>query len=254
MLSDLPEHTKCPMVVTAKNRIIQEMVRQRHIQMQHAGTNMLITDVRKTFWVFGIRRLAKSIISNCIVCRKYKAKPLQAPAAPLPVDRMQSSIPFEVTGVDLAGPLTLKDGKKCWIVLYTCAVYRAIHLKLTTSLSTEAFIRNFRRFVARRGRPKIIYSDHGTNFIGTKNLLETVNWDEIQKETCMEKINWQLNVPTAAWWGASWERLIRSIKDILRRVLGKASVTYDELQTLLCDCENIMNNRPLTYIQDDKGE
>ena len=51
-------------------------------------------------------------------------------------------------------------------MLFTCAVYRAVHLELILSLSTNSFLQGLRRFIARRGRPKIIYSDHGSNFVG----------------------------------------------------------------------------------------
>ncbi|UYV78583.1 hypothetical protein LAZ67_16002070 [Cordylochernes scorpioides] len=38
---------------------------------------------------------------------------------------------------------------KAWIVLFSCAVFRALHMELVTSLSTEAFIQALRRFIAR---------------------------------------------------------------------------------------------------------
>ncbi|XP_071041972.1 uncharacterized protein [Parasteatoda tepidariorum] len=40
----------------------------------------------------------------------------------------------------------------------------------------------------------------------------------------------------------------------LLRVFGKSVVDYDELTTILCDCESVINNRPLTYIHDDPSE
>ncbi|GFU70770.1 integrase catalytic domain-containing protein [Trichonephila clavipes] len=59
---------------------------------------------------------------------------------PLPPDRVTDCAPFEIVGIDLAGPLFfLKDGRKVWITLFTCAVYRAIHLELVNSLTSDAF-------------------------------------------------------------------------------------------------------------------
>ncbi|XP_045451223.1 uncharacterized protein LOC123660165 [Melitaea cinxia] len=253
LLTDFPECTKSPMIVPAKNVIIRRMVEQRHLQLLHTGANTMITDLRKRFWILGIRLLVKSVIDKCIVCRRHRSQPTPAPAAPLPLDRVQLTAPFQVTGVDLAGPLYLQDGEKCWIVLYTCAVYRAVHLELTKSLSTEAFLRTFRRFIARRGRSSIMISDNGTNFTGTRNLLRDIDWDEVQRQSTIQRIKWKLNVPTAAWWGGFFERLIKVMKDLLRRVLGTSSVSYDEMQTLLCDCEAVINDRPLTYVEDDKA-
>ena len=40
------------------------------------------------------------------------------------------------------------------------------------------------------------------------------------------------------------------MKRILRKVLRKEVLTYDELFTVLKRIENILNNRPLTYVYD----
>ncbi|GFS84352.1 integrase catalytic domain-containing protein [Trichonephila clavipes] len=73
---------------------------------------------------------------------------------------------FEVIGIDLAGPLFLKNGEKVWVVLYTCAVYRAVHLELVTALSTNNFLLSLRRFIARRRRPSVVYTDNRTIISG----------------------------------------------------------------------------------------
>jgi len=43
---------------------------------------------------------------------------------------------------------------------------RAIHIEIAHSLDTSSFINALRRFIARRGRPKHIFSDNGGNFVG----------------------------------------------------------------------------------------
>ncbi|GFX38000.1 integrase catalytic domain-containing protein [Trichonephila clavipes] len=60
-----------------------------------------------------------------------------------------------------------------------------------------------------------------------------------------------LHVKWAAWWGGFWERLVRTVKERLRRTLGKAIFTYEELLTILCECEKVVNSRPLTYLSED---
>ncbi|GFS91945.1 DUF5641 domain-containing protein [Trichonephila clavipes] len=44
------------------------------------------------------------------------------------------------------------------------------------------------------------------------------------------------------------------LKELLHRVLGKYIVNYEELLTILCDCESIIYARPLTYIHEDPNE
>ncbi|UYV76800.1 hypothetical protein LAZ67_14002056 [Cordylochernes scorpioides] len=97
---------------------------------------------------------------------------------PIPATRIGSTPAFGVIGVDLAGPLTETGGKKIWVVLYTCAVYRAVHLEITKTVSSEGILDTFRRFVARRGRQSIVYFDNGLNFFRCNNLFKKVNWND----------------------------------------------------------------------------
>ncbi|GFW22874.1 integrase catalytic domain-containing protein [Trichonephila clavipes] len=183
-----------------------------------------------------------------------EVKSLSSEPTPLPPDRVTDCAPFEIVGIDLAGPLFLKDGRKVWITLFTCAVYRAIHLELVNSLTSDAFLLALRCFIARRGRPRTIYCDNGTNFRGAFNDLSKLNWSKIVEETRTPKILWKFITPTAAWWGGWWERLVRTEKELLKRTLGRSVLKYDELYTVLCDCESVINCRPLTYVSENPEE
>ncbi|GFV22603.1 integrase catalytic domain-containing protein [Trichonephila clavipes] len=44
---------------------------------------------------------------------------------------------------------------------------------------------------------------------------------------------------------------MRTVKELLRRTLGKAIFKYEELLTILCECEKVVNSRPLTYLSED---
>lgn len=58
----------------------------------------------------------------------------------------------------------------------------------------------------------------------------------------------------AAWWGGFWERLVRSTKTCLKKILQRASLKFEELQTVLAEVEAILNSRPLTYVFSDARE
>ncbi|GFW80619.1 integrase catalytic domain-containing protein [Trichonephila clavipes] len=134
-------------------------------------------------------------------CRRFKSKSPMTDPVFQPSDRVKDAAVFEVVGVDLAGPLYVKRGDKVWIVLYTCAIYRALHLELVFSLSTEAFLLFFHRFVDRGGRPRIICSDNGTNFRGAYNELVDIDWNEVPRYAEIQRITWKFIPPTAAWSG-----------------------------------------------------
>ncbi|GBM29083.1 hypothetical protein AVEN_112143-1, partial [Araneus ventricosus] len=213
-----------------------------------------MTNLREEFWILKYRKTVLKVVKNCVICKRFDARPIETPTAPLPVHRLRAASVFEITGVDFTGPLYLKGNQKSWIVIYTCAVFRAIHLELTTSLTTESFLQSFRRYAARRGRPSVVYSDNGTNLVGANNLIKRINWETVAKYRTVNKIDWKFIPPSAPWWGGFWERLIGMVKRIIRKVLGQTSLNFEELNTVLCDCESVINGRPLTYVSDDTSD
>ena len=45
--------------------------------------------------------------------------------------------------------------------------------------------------------------------------------------------------------------MVQLVKRSLRKVIGKTTLRYDELDTLLAEIEAIINCRPLTFVYDD---
>lgn len=113
---------------------------------------------------------------------------MEAPPPILPKNRVRDAATFEVIGIDFAGPLFLTDGCKDYVCLFTCAIYRAVHLKLISTLLTEGFLEALRRFISRRGRLSVIYSDNGRNFVGASNLLKGINRKKISQYSAIHEI------------------------------------------------------------------
>ena len=243
-----------PILLPYGHGLVKSMLTYEHAKNGHCGTQTLMTLLREKFWIVKCRKMVRQVVHACLRCQRYRVKSFQPVEPALPVERVRDCAVFEVTGIDLGGPLYLKEGqeqKKAWFVVFTCAVYRAVHLELTTSLSSEAFLGCLRRFISRRGRPSIIYTDNGTNFEGLRNALDRVNWDTVRKSEFVHKIDWRFNPPSAPWWGGWWERLVGMVKKVLRRVLARACLNYERMSTILCDCEDILNSRPLGYVSED---
>jgi len=134
------------------------------------------------------------------------------------------------------------------MVIYTCAVFRGVYLDIVDSLSSEEFIRSLHKFTCIIGRPRTVFSDNGTNFVGAQSIMKKLNWKKIEKEMHVQSISWRFNPPTAAWWGGWWERLIRSLKVLLRRMIATAKLIRKDLETCLAEISYVMNNRPLTTL------
>lgn len=239
-----------PILLPKDHPLVMRLINGIHVRECHVGVQGLLAIVREHYWVIGGRRVIKSVVKKCVICRKQESKKIEVPSPALPVDRVRTASAFEVVGVDLAGPLYLKDNVKAWICLFTCGVVRAIHLELLPSLSTEDFILGLRRFIARRGRPARIYCDQGTNFRGAQVLFKKIDFSKVLEYSEVYKISWKFNPPAAPWWGGWWERLVGLTKRLLRKVLGKSTINYVEMETVLCDCESVLNSRPLTFISE----
>ena len=115
-----------------------------------------------------------------------------------------------------------------------------------------------RRFISIRGCPEQIKSDRGSNFVSAnKELRECMErWNEQQISTfCLQrKIQWTFNPPSASHKGGVWERMIRSVRQILRSVLKEQLVSDETLLTVMAEAMNILNSRPLTRNSDSASD
>ena len=212
------------------------------------------------FWIIGGRTLVKQIIHKCVVCRRFEALPYRAPpsAPPLPNFRVNEAPPFAYTAVDYAGPMYVRghhkeaEGNKIWICLFTCCVTRATHLQLVLDLSTTTFIRCLKKFTARRGVPKKIVSDNAKTFKAAAEAITTMlNHEDLKDHLMNQRIDWNFNLEKTPWLGSLFERLIRSTKLCLRKMIGQARLSYDEMHTAILEVEAILNSRPLSYTTSD---
>ena len=148
--------------------------------------------------------------------------------------------------------------EKRWGVLFTCLSMRAVHLELAASLSTDSCIMALRRMMARRGIPKDIWSDNGTNFHGADNelklALKDLNQEQLQRELASRGANWHFIPPGSPHMGGCWERLVQSVKTALKAVTKERSPKEEILQTLFAQTEFTVNSRPLTHVSTDPDD
>ncbi|UYV64217.1 hypothetical protein LAZ67_2007061 [Cordylochernes scorpioides] len=215
---------RLPILIPTNHPVTELIVKSVHEKMYHCGAQTLRSVLREKFWIPKARQLVRHVIHKCPRCRRFETKRVDVPEASLPQHRVRDVVVFEVTGIDLGGPLYLEDGQKVWFVIFTCGVYRAVHLELVTSLSTEALV--------------------GAVESWTPERVYRVNFG----------VKWKLNPPAAPWWGGWIERIVGLTKKLLRRLLGKRVVNYEEMVTILENCERVINARPLTYIAEDNDD
>ncbi|GFY25395.1 integrase catalytic domain-containing protein [Trichonephila clavipes] len=222
------------------------------------GAN-LETIINIQFWMYGPQwlRTTENNWPKNLNCDFSSTDPCESKeqvfqvTAPLPALRVEQSAPFSVVGIDFGGPLYTKDENKHYIVLFTCAVTRALPLELVNNLTTETFLIALRRFISRRGLYSKILTNNAKTFkrsdLELKNLRKVISDPSVKAFYASHKIYWQFIMERAPWWGGFYGSLIRKVKLALRKTVG-TTLFRDELETLLIEIEGVLNSRPLTYI------
>ena len=178
----------------------------------------------------------------------------------LAASRTTPSHPFSTTGIDYAGPFTLKLGYtrkpvlvKAYLAIFVCFSTKAVHIEVVSDLTTEAFLASLKRFVSRRGLPNSIHSDNGSNFTWAKNDLQDLykflsSTDAnaaIHSYLLTNRVTWH-NIPERApHFGGLWEAAVKSAKHHLKRVVGQQKLSYEEFSTVTAQVEACLNSRPL---------
>jgi hypothetical protein len=128
---------------------------------------------------------------------------------------------------------------------------------MADSLDTSACIMAVRNFMGRRGPPKLILSDNGTNMHGAEGELrkcvQEINQSDLQANTQdllpgHVKTKWRFITPRAPHMGGAWERLVRSVKIVLYACLKERFPKPSVLQNFMIEAESVVNSRPLTYV------
>ena len=144
----------------------------------------VLAESRRRYWIIRGRKFVKKILHQCITCRRLRGKTETQQMADLPASRVTPfEPPFTRVGVDYFGPFMVKRGRsnvKRYGCIFTCLSIRAVHVEVSYTLDTDSFIHALERFIARRGEPKEIWSDNGTNFVGAQKELHRAikDWNQ----------------------------------------------------------------------------
>jgi hypothetical protein len=259
--SNLSFRQRYPILLPKESQLTVLIIEDRHRRVKHAGVKTTLTEVREDFWIPRGRRMVKNIINKCIICRKLAAKPFKAPGPPpLPPMRLSDMPPFTNAGVDFAGPIYCrergsKEAYKSYIALFTCASTRAVSLELVPNMTAHSFKNAMIRFVSNRGIPHVMISDNAKTFLKTAGDLNCFISRSPNKEFLEDnRITWLFYLERSPWWGGFIERMVGSVKTVLRKALYRTFMSYDEMSTLLKQIESVINSRPITYLYDDDIE
>ncbi|XP_036138622.1 uncharacterized protein LOC105838215 [Monomorium pharaonis] len=261
-LSTLQKH---PMLLPSRNRVSDRIIREVH-ENYHTGIQGTLYTLRQKFWLLDGRNQVRKVISTFMRCCRFDSRVTEYKMGNLPESRVCETIPF-TTGIDFCGFFFLFKEKKhrnrarvkAYVCLFVCMTIKAVHLELVSDLTSDGFLAALRRFAARRGLLKHIYSDNGTNFVGANNQLYALfnshkHIELVNRYASTNHISWHFIPPTAPHFGGLWEYTVKFFKHHFKRVVGDLLFTFEELSTFTTEIEGILNSRPITSISSEPDD
>ncbi|XP_074029231.1 uncharacterized protein [Leptinotarsa decemlineata] len=257
--TELSPQAKRPIILDNKHTFTRLLVQFYHSKNNHAGLQQTLNEIRQRFWILQARKLATKTIRFCNFYSIIRTKPQVPAMGQLPEQRLQKPPrAFTYTGMDYFGPMEVSIGRrkeKRYGVIFTCLSIRAIHIEIAESLTTDSAILAIRRFISRRGQPSSIWSDNGSNLTSAnrelKEIIRNLDEDLIKRKMVSQEIDWKFIPLASPHMGGIWERMVRSVKDGLKKILNEKAPKQEVLLTLLAEVEHIVNSRPLTYVSSD---
>lgn len=264
--SDIPLSQKHPIILPKESRITELIIKNEHIRLLHSGPKSLLANLNQKYWLINGMRQIKKVTHKCLVCFRLKAGAAKQLMGSLPRHRVTACRPFQKIGIDFAGPVQVKNSRirssvvgKGYVCIFACFVTKAIHLELSSDLSTDSFLACFKRFISRRGLPSDVFCDNGTNFRGARNQLADLyklnssndHQTHVQAFAAKEGIKFHFTPSYAPVFAGLAEAAVKSMKFHLKRIVLDAVLTYEQLCTVLCQIEAILNSRPILPLSED---
>ena len=260
--ASLPEDAKHQFILPKDHHVTNLIVWHYHLGSAHSGREYVLSLLRSKFWVIRANSVVRKLLANCFSCRRRQAPVCSQKMADLPKERVTPGQPlFSHVGIDYFGPFMVKQGRsqvKRYGCIFTCLTIRAVHIEIAHSLDTDSFINALRRFIARRGKPVLVRTDNGTNFVSGEKELRTCiqkwNRQRIHEYLLQQEVRWIFNPPAASHHGGIWERCIRTTRKILNALLNEQVLNDEGLLTLMCEVEAVMNGQPITKVSEDSRD
>ncbi len=96
--------------LSLKSPLTKLLISTLHRVYSHAGVSILLCILAVTYHIPGLKNYLKMISRNCPTCQKAYSRPLCQRIGLLPLSRTTTTMPFNITGVDFAGPLQIRQG------------------------------------------------------------------------------------------------------------------------------------------------
>ena len=132
-----------------------------------------------------------------------------------------------------------------------------VHFELTNDMTTDESLQAFKRMYSRRGLCNTVWSDNQSTFkrankdlqwivetstTKAEKIWKKIDTQRVETDLANRRIKWKFITERSPHRGGWWERICRSLKEPLRKILGKALLTYVEMYTVLTEIESTVRH------------
>ena len=109
----LPYNTRYPIILPRKSWVTKLIIKHHHELGGHSmGTNQTLSSLSSKYWILAAREAIIEWERECGVCKRRKARNAVQIMAPLPLNRLKTSLrAFMKSAVDFAGPFITVQGR-----------------------------------------------------------------------------------------------------------------------------------------------
>ncbi|XP_015118405.1 uncharacterized protein LOC107042049 [Diachasma alloeum] len=212
--SSLEEDSKHPAISPASSQFTELVLRDVHLKTYHGGVQLMLTTLRRSYWILGGRRPVKNFIFRCVACTRHRGK----------------------VAKQLIGATTFEEDYACTTDGFLACYKRFVSRRgLCEAISSDQ-------------GTNLVGADKEM-----RKLFDAVSKEgqAIAHSVANDGTKWIFNPPRTPHHGGKWEAAVKSAKFHLKRVIGDALMTYEEFSTLLVQIEAILNSRPLCELPND---
>ena len=246
-------------ILMPNTRVAELFMWRAHVgysNLFHRSVAQTLAHSRNSVWVVKGKDLAKRVYWQCMQCARIRKELASQQMALIREESLTPCPPWTYVSLDFAGPVVIKgevntrSRGKSWILLYVCRSTKAVCLLATSGYSTADFLCKHEEYVSRKGKPKKIVSDRGSQLVRAGMVLaekeRPANWkwqDVVKKNSTT---SWEFVPIGSQHRNGLSESQVKILKKCLHLAITPGTVLkYSELVTLLAKIAFSINSRPL---------
>jgi len=244
-----------PILLAKKSRLTELFIEYFHVKMSHSGVCNVLSELRQLVWIPHCYSVVKKILKNCVVCRRFKSRPISLNQSPYRENRIDpSQVPYRYIYMDYFGPYNARTNakkSKVYILCITCMYTRAINLKVCIDLTVGEFLRAFQMHSFEFGVPTSVVSDLGTQLVAGGNIIKDFLKDPVSskyfEENNVTQIMFEQYPKGNSALGSLVESCVKLTKRLIFGAIHNNVLVFRDFEFLIAQTVHIVNKRPIAF-------